>query len=361
MWRRTQYHDSVKNDFIKFFDRLLIIDEWLRKADGFHLDELEMVREKILIFLVNYKRICKRREGNEMKILKFHLMTHIIDDIKRLGAPQNVNGGPCESNFVPQKREAKRTQRRSETFIKQMAMRMHENLIFSHAMSRRQMDIYRNLKQGSENIPVGGRKFEITRDDETKLPVVLWKKKRDDQQGYQIEILNFVFNVLKIDDNDTIKCFTEHKVNGRIFRADCSFRGGLAWFDWVSVIWQTENHRQIEVFAKIHMFVDCSNKIYDPPKKIREIEVAGGQLYAVISSLKEENPMQKGVSKLFLQGTMYKENNEIVYYVIPVETMNETALVVQDVEDDLQMSKDVVLIMKPCGMWKYGISVIDQF
>ena len=50
MWRRTQYQDSVKNDFIKLFDRLLIIDEWLRKTDGFHLDELEMVREKILIF-----------------------------------------------------------------------------------------------------------------------------------------------------------------------------------------------------------------------------------------------------------------------------------------------------------------------
>ena len=56
-----------------------------------------------------------------------------------------------------------------------------------------------------------------------------------------------------MNDNDTINCFTEHKVNGRIFRADCSYRGGEAWFDWVSVIWETDDERKIEVFAKIHI------------------------------------------------------------------------------------------------------------
>ena len=166
---------------------------------------------------------------------------------------------------------------------------------------------------------------------------------------------------LSIDDNDVINCFTEHKVNGRIFRADCSYRGGEAWFDWVSVIWQTEDDRTIEVFAKLHMFVDCGNKFYNPPKTIRGIEIRGGELYAVISSLKEERPVERGVSQIFLQGTLYKENGRKIYYVVPVETLNETAMVLQDIDGDLKMVEDVVMIMRPCSIWKNGISIIDKF
>ena len=361
VWRASQNHDSVKNDFIKLFERLLILDEWLRKKDGFDVEELDSVRNKLLTFLVHYKRICKRREGNEMKILKYHLMVHVIDDIKRLGAPQNVNGGPCESNFIPQKREAKRTQKRSDTFTKQMAMRMHENLIFSHALNKKHNEDALNMKDGIDNNPVGGSKFEILRDDDTELPKVIWSKQRDLEKTFKKEIIAFVFRELAKNEQDTVQCFTEHKVNKRIFRSDCSYRGNEEWFDWVSVIWKTEEERMIEVFAKIHMFVDCRHKTYDPPLEINGIEIRGKQLYAVISSLKEENPVPKGVSKLFLQGNMYKEDNEIVYYVVPVETMNETALVIQDVEDGLGLSTDTVLIMKPCDLWKHGIALIDQF
>ena len=45
-----------------------------------------------------------------MKLLKFHVLRHLIDDIERFGCPQNYNGGPCEANFKPQKHMAKLTQ-----------------------------------------------------------------------------------------------------------------------------------------------------------------------------------------------------------------------------------------------------------
>ena len=53
--------------------------------------------------------------------------------------------------------------------------------------------------------------------------------------------------------------------------------------------------------------------------------------------------MERGVSQLFLHGTMYKESGEIMYYIIPVETMNETALIVQNVSENLEIIGDVVL------------------
>ena len=115
------------------------------------------------------------------KILRYHLMTHVIDDIERLGSPRNVNGRPCESNFVPQKREAKRTQRRSDNFLKQMSMRMHEKLVFSHAISRNLMKGCQDQKQGEDNVPVGGSRFDVLLRNEAKTPYVQWKKKERKQ------------------------------------------------------------------------------------------------------------------------------------------------------------------------------------
>ena len=81
----------------------------------------------------------------------------------------------------------------------------------------------------------------------------------------------------------------------------------------------------------------------------------------MISSIKEEYPSPKGVSKLFLHGTMYKERNSIIYYIVSVDTIDSNAFVVQDVlEDDLRLYKDAVLIMKPCETWMEGISIIDK-
>ena len=363
IWRDGGNSNATRNEFIKLFDRLLILEKWLQSTEGYTTEELATVGEKIKTFLDKYKKICRRQEGNEMKILKYHMMVHIVDDIIRFGVPQNVNGGPCESNFIPQKRESKRTQRRAETFIKQMATRIHENLIFAHAIDDKHYEADEdNSKSGVDNIPVGGSKFILRKMVNSNSIEVTWKGTRDEQQGYPLEIIEFVFNSLAKSDDDIIHCFTEHKCNGRIFRADCSYRGKEAWYDWATVVWAKQDNEQVHMFAKIHMFIDGTKTRYEQGKMVNGMRIEGGQVYALISSLKEERPMPKGVSKLFLQGTMYKENDEVMYYIIPVETINETAIVVQDVNESTMIPQmDAVLIMKPCELWKNGIGIIDQF
>ena len=121
-----------------------------------------------------------------------------------------------------------------------MATRMHENLIFSHSMNQKHNDDCESTKQWNNNIPIGRSKSEIRLDDEKQKSKVLWKKNREEQQVCKWEIVSFVFDALAADKDDAIKCFTEHKVNERIFRADCSYRGGICWLDWVSVIWHKQ-------------------------------------------------------------------------------------------------------------------------
>ena len=62
------------------------------------------------------------------------MILHIVDDIKRLGSPQNTNGGPCESNFKPQKRESTRTQKRANIFQEQMAVRIYEQQVIRRSL-----------------------------------------------------------------------------------------------------------------------------------------------------------------------------------------------------------------------------------
>ena len=360
--RLASIDDLTRNQYIKLFDRLLILEKWLQSTEGYTVVDLENLKTKLLEFLVNYKKICKRQEGNEMKILKYHMMTHLVDDILRLGAPQNVNGGPCESNFIPQKREAKRTQRRADTFIGQIASRIHENLIFSHAVGENQSCEDDGDKKVGDNIPVGGRRYWIELNSDSQEPEIKWKRQKSEQQTYDQSIVDFVFREMSLGEEDTIQCFTEHKVNGRIFRADSSYRGKESWYDWVTVVWQKENGSQVHMLARLHMFLDCSTKRYETERLVSGISVEGGQIYAVISSIREEYPSPKGVSKLFLRGTIYKERNSDIYYVVSVDTIDANAFVVYDVlEEDLRLDKDTVLIMKPCETWKDGISIIDNF
>ena len=54
----------------------------------------------------------------------------------------------------------------AESFFKQIAIRIHENLSFTFAMNRQQIDSTENLKGANDNITVGGSKFQIRFNEE---------------------------------------------------------------------------------------------------------------------------------------------------------------------------------------------------
>ena len=47
-------------------------------------------------FMELIKRTFDRTDGQGMKIIKFHDLIHIMDDILRFGSHQNYNSGPSE-------------------------------------------------------------------------------------------------------------------------------------------------------------------------------------------------------------------------------------------------------------------------
>ena len=104
LWRSSGLGDGIKNACIKIFEKCLIIEKWLQKEDGFEVEKLETSWEILRLFMKEYRSTCRCRVRNNMKLVNFHMLLHIIDDIRGSGSPQNTNGGPCESNFYTTKK-----------------------------------------------------------------------------------------------------------------------------------------------------------------------------------------------------------------------------------------------------------------
>ena len=345
--------DNTKNLYIKIFEKCLIVEKWLQREDGYDIRKFDTFRRNIQLFMREYKATCNRRVGNNMKLVKFHMLLHIVDDIDRLGSPQNTNGGPCEANFKPQKKESVRTQRRARLFHEQMARRIYEQQVISRA----------TLSYGrEENIHVtdrlvSGARFSLQYNDEDMQYEVIWSRPASKSRMYKEELIEFVYDVFfHHEEEEQIQCFTEHKVNGYIFRGDCSYRGEMEWYDWANILWDNvdEENESVAVLGRIHMFVDCRKKTFPETKHVNGIDIVGGEIYAIISSLTWNKPRKIGVSTLFYKGQMETHNSKKIYYVIPASSLDSTAIAISNVVgENNSENEDDVIVVTPCDEWKY--------
>ena len=96
--------------------------------------DIRLLKNFIPIVLKTVKATLDRKEGNQMKIIKFHLPLHFADDILRFGSMANYDSGVGESHHKEfAKKTANNTQRRKDVFELQTASRQVENLAINRA------------------------------------------------------------------------------------------------------------------------------------------------------------------------------------------------------------------------------------
>ena len=311
---------------------------------------MHLARANIIQFMKEYKSTCSRQVGNHMKLVKFHMLLHIIDDIERLGSPQNTNGAPCESNFKPQKKESVRTQRRAKLFHEQMAFRIHEQMVISRATQEKK--ISKNIE---EDRLISGSKFRIQYNCVTMNYELNWRRETHKRQIYKRTVLEFVYNIFFNSENQNkVDCFTEHRINGEIFHGDCSYRGEQEWYDWANILWDNSGHGSDTrpILGKIHMFVDCTKYEFSPHKHINGLDITGNEIYTIVSSLTWREPSLVGVSKIFYKGQIDTHDGDISLYVIPISAINSTAFAFHDVEKhNLDTMDNDCIIMTPTEDW----------
>ena len=81
------------------------------------------------------QKVAYRTEGMGLKLMKYHAIIHLTNDILLFGVPKEFDTGPNESHHKPSKQAAKNTQRNEETFPFQVAARLTEFVVIAFAMA----------------------------------------------------------------------------------------------------------------------------------------------------------------------------------------------------------------------------------
>ena len=117
--------DSTKGDWLMLVETLLQWEAYLNDATmNKHVVERLRTKHKFLMYLL--KKIANRTTGMGLKIMKFHAILHMVDDIKSFGVPLEFDTGANESHHKKSKHAARLTQRNEGNFNIQVAKRLFE-------------------------------------------------------------------------------------------------------------------------------------------------------------------------------------------------------------------------------------------
>jgi hypothetical protein len=126
--------DSVARSdaWIELLFAIQMVDEclhwnWIRR------DELRQLKEYMPLFLARYKAVVNRRKANQMKILKFHLMTHVVSVYDKVGLFKAVDTERTEAAHKAHKRAGLLTSRNTKYFEVDVAKRYFESQVIQAA------------------------------------------------------------------------------------------------------------------------------------------------------------------------------------------------------------------------------------
>ena len=125
--------DFLLADWVLLLETMLQWEAYLKlgKMKVRHVRRLERKHRSIMYVI---KKVLSRSEGMGMKIMKFHGILHIAQDILMFGVPMNFDTGSNESHHKLTKIAAKLTQKDIRVFEKQTARRIVEILLLELAM-----------------------------------------------------------------------------------------------------------------------------------------------------------------------------------------------------------------------------------
>jgi hypothetical protein len=242
--------------FIHCFEMMLLLENFC-KLEQHSKKDLKIMKTGIPAILDFMKKTFNRIEGNGMKIIKFHLCLHYVDDVIRFGSMRNFDSCIGERHHCTEVKDpAKHTQRRKSLFEYQTALRYVDNVVISRG--KNELEFANSI----QNKPSSTNKnhnviYDRTRDDFFKRNYKNKKYVLCNWLDHQLH--NHLQHLCRwlVDNkyvNGPIHFFTQHNRDDYIFRGDPNYCGKGPWYDWVRVKW---NNREA-IPAKINIFIDLS-------------------------------------------------------------------------------------------------------
>ena len=306
--------DIVYEDWVLLLETLLTWEAYLTqdRMERKHLHRLEK-KNRYVMFLI--KKVLNRTEGMGLKLVKFHALMHIVDDIFNLGVPMVYDSGSNESHHKTTKIAAKLTQRDVRVFERQTAKRLVEFHLLDLAVLEQQdkplWGYYdRNpTPQRNENhlalvkapvrrpkIKTTGTRIRVYLDEESgrnKFEFVGSRIKNQGQVRWDQDVIEYLIHLQEDRFLFPLSIFTEHHREGQIFRAHPNFRQLGHWNDWVLVDWGGRAKQPCQIWG----FIDLRNAPEGFRENVEGVRVERG-VYAVVESADYEETA--GTSDLFI-------------------------------------------------------------
>lgn len=222
------------------------------------------------------KQVADRSSGMGLKLMKFHAIVHLINDMLLYGSPSEFDTGSNESHHKESKYAAKLTQRKEATFNSQTAQRLTEFMCIDLAMEELLHDgcvweYYDRVEEKTDRldddavlgvdvpypdprdsdspedieIRTGGTRIRIFEDsDEEGTPVYQMLSRSKSLQDKTVWVqeaviwLNDLQNlVAEFIPDPYLQVLTEHKRGGTVFYGHPNFRSSGPWKDWALIDW----------------------------------------------------------------------------------------------------------------------------
>jgi hypothetical protein len=347
------------------FEQMLCYWAWLKQDHYWMANDEEACNaatKSIRIMARQLQQLWPRREGLQWALTKLHEMFHVPRDIHRHGNHYNVHSGPQEHNHMAIKAAALKTQRQKHRIDLQTGERIVDRLILQRAFDRVRetawnMDkevlekelqytdnngIYVNLPE-QEVVQNATKGFVVMTQErvsnkQTRTPPILsnikWNKsKRKTPLTAKIsserDVLAFLVERFFLPNRKSfvnssrlrlyglkLRCFTEYKRNGIVYRCHPKYRGERPYYDWCYVNWENNDGSMRKLIARVHLF----------------FETPAGEIKAIVQSVDARSEKEYSVfsTKWFLENNGPRTNLRPVFHIVEVETLGDHAMIIPD-------------------------------
>jgi hypothetical protein len=352
---------GVINGWAHLVELMLMWEGWL-KRDTIPKSQVQRAKKKFPYIMALIRQIAPRNVGMGWKILKFHVISHMAEDIFRFGVPRNFDTETDEAGHKSSKVAAKVVQKRKATFDQQVAIRLSEVHVLDIAREEilnkmRIVDYFSNNSGQCYSITsekrasiIGGATYLVQKENDNSWELINCASKK--AVKVEADFPRFVAKLIRLTRPflpTPAVVRTELLQKDIKYRASCDYMGGV-WRDWVKIKW--ESHGTLP--NKIWGFVDFSAIDED------NVVICGGMtsiprgIYAIVESAVEIRPKPgEYKSKLFTYVTKEVASMEddrvqkLEFYLADVDAFDEPIVVIPNIGGEA----NGYLLMSPRSKW----------
>lgn len=358
--------DTTLDDWILLVELMLEWESYMNEPK-MQVKHVKRLKKKHRYIMYIMRKVAQRTEGMGLKLSKFHTILHIWEDILQFGVPLEYDTSANESFHKPTKGASKMTQKATDTFNYQTALRLAEFFVIELAIEElttgRRVWEYYNRKdsmpkpqlQDSENqITTGDTQILVFHDEETGENAfdLRTQSKNRAQTRWNPHIVDFLEGlqalVLPTNQQKSLPIYTAHRRNGQIFRGHPNYRGKGPWKDWVWIDWGTG-------FGRVVSHIWCFVRLEGMPTGRNHLAYGGIRLkdgvFAVVETAEEEDsPIQSDLMTPVLKQVELDDQGTMVdrtFYLADTEAFLDPACVIPD----LGGPPNRYFVVKPRNQW----------